>query len=61
MLNEKARSRIKVLDNISASNYIIDNKMKKIRGNVIINQDIYSKYFELMIDNVALNTIYKKK
>ena len=34
--------------------------MKRLRNNFIINEDKYSKYFEITVNDKPINTVYKK-
>ena len=34
--------------------------MKRIRNNFIIDEKKYVKYFEIIVDGVPINTVYKK-
>ena len=58
-LNEEDKSRI-ILSNIDEANYIIDNKMKRIRPYRSINKNEYSKYYILKVDDVTVTEVYKK-
>ena len=58
-LNEEDKSRI-ILSNIDEADYIIDNKMKRIRPYRSINKNEYSKYYILKVDDVTVTEVYKK-
>ncbi len=60
-LKEEDRKRI-VLSDFKNSNYIINNKMRRIRiNNEIENNEQFELYYELLIDGHAVTSIYKKK
>ena len=60
-LNEKDRNRI-VLSDYSSANYIIDNKMRRIRVNNNINENNRLElFYELIIDGRPVTSIYKQK
>ena len=59
-LNEEDKSRI-ILSNIDEANYIIDNKMKRIRPYRSINKNEYSKYYILKVDDIFKKFIKKFK
>ncbi len=58
-LNEADKSRI-VLSNIDDANYIIDNKMKRIRPYKSKNKSEYSKYYILKVDDATVTEVYKR-
>ena len=63
-LSKKYRNKISVIDDIKISHYIINNyrnlPIKDINQNFKILSD-YKIFYEIKIDGVAINTIYKKK
>ena len=58
--NEIDKKRIKIVHNQDEADYIIDNYMKRIGANYIIKADNFEKFHEIKVDNVIINTVYKK-
>ena len=58
-LNDFNKSRILISD-IENADYIIDNKMKRVRSYKNINLSNYSKFYSLKIDNQVISEVYKK-
>ena len=63
-LSKKYRNKISVIDDIKISHYIINNyrnlPVKDINQNFKILSD-YKIFYEIKIDGIPINTIYKKK
>ena len=63
-LSKKYRNKISVIDDIKISHYIINNyrnqPVEDINQNFKILSD-YKIFYQIKIDGVAINTIYKKK
>ena len=63
-LSKKYRNKISVIDDIKISHYIINNyrnpPVRDINQNFEIPSD-YKIFYEIKIDGVPINTIYKKK
>tara|TARA_B100000941_G_scaffold288267_1_gene264861 strand:+ start:1219 stop:2835 length:1617 start_codon:yes stop_codon:yes gene_type:complete len=60
-LKKEDRKRI-ILSDFKNSNYIINNKMKRIRvNNHLENNKEFKLYYELLIDKHAVTSIYKRK
>ena len=62
-LPKKYRNKLSIIDNVVNSHYIIDNyrypPFKDINQNFKISSD-YKIFYEIKIDGVPINTIYKK-
>ena len=58
-LNDFNKSRILISD-IENADYIIDNKMQRVRSYENINFSNYSKFYSLKIDNQVISEVYKK-
>jgi len=54
------RNKIIIVDDPNEADFLITNYMKKFRNNFFIDETIHKKYYELIVDKVAINTIYKK-
>ena len=63
-LPKKYRNKLSIIDNVVNSHYIIDNyrylPFKDINQNFKIPSD-YKIFYEIKIDGIPINTIYKKK
>jgi len=60
LLTEDQKKRLIIVVDIKDADYIIDSYMKRLRNNFSINKNIYSKYFEIIVNEVPINTVYKK-
>ena len=60
ILDEKDKKKIIIVYEIENADFIINNHMKNMRKNFIIDSKAYSKYFEIIVDGMTINTIYKK-
>tara|TARA_B100001059_G_scaffold236530_1_gene287560 strand:+ start:505 stop:2106 length:1602 start_codon:yes stop_codon:yes gene_type:complete len=58
-LNNYDKSRI-FISNLNNADYIIDNKMKRIRSYENINFNKYSKFYSLKVDDQIVTEVYKK-
>ena len=59
-LDESKKKRI-IISNFENAKYIIDNKTKRIRNNIIIKNDNFDKFFDINVDNIAISTVYIRK
>ncbi len=59
LLKKELRERV-ILTNYENSEYILDNNMRRIRGNIIIDKNKYKPYMETKVDGVIINRVYKK-
>ena len=51
LLKKELRERV-ILTNYENSEYILDNNMRRIRGNIIIDKNKYKPYMETKVDGV---------
>ena len=58
--NETDKKRIKIVHNYEEADYIIDNYMKRIGTNYNIKAESFEKFHEIKVDNIIINTVYKK-
>ena len=61
LLNKTSKSKIKLVYDLNEADFIITNYMKKIGKNFKVDENKYAKYFEVKVDDVPINTVYKKK
>ena len=54
------RNKIIIVHDPNEADFLITNYMKKFRNNFFIDETIHKKYYELVVDKVVINTIYKK-
>jgi len=59
VLEQKNRLRI-ISSDCANAKYIIDNKMRRINQDRFWEEK-YNKYYEILVDGVAINTVYKRK
>ena len=60
MLDEKYKMNILLTHDLKGADFLIDNYMKRLRNNFVIDNTDYQKYFEIVVDKVPINTVYKK-
>ena len=60
ILNEEDKNKISITHNLNEADFVITNYMPKSSKDFIIDKKEYEKYFELLVDNKAINTVYKK-
>tara|TARA_B100001964_G_scaffold163302_1_gene179246 strand:+ start:196 stop:534 length:339 start_codon:yes stop_codon:yes gene_type:complete len=60
ILNEKDKRKIKIIYDLDNADYIITNYIKRLRNEFIIDMNKYKKYHEILVDEIPINTIYKK-
>ena len=60
ILNEEDKNKISITHNLNEADFVITNYMPKSSKEFIIDKKKYEKYFELLVDNKAINTVYKK-
>lgn len=61
LLNKTSKSKIKLVYDLNEADFIITNYMRKIGKNFKVDESKYTKYFEVKVDDVPINTVYKKK
>jgi len=59
-LDKSKKERI-IISDFENAKYIIDNKTKRIRNNIIIKNDNFDKFFDINVDNIAISTVYIRK
>ena len=60
LLTEDQKKRLIIVGNLEEADYLVDSYMKRLRSNFVIDKSMYSKYFEIIINDVPINTVYKK-
>lgn len=60
MLNESSKKNIILVHDLDEADFLINNYMRRIRKNFIVDENKYLKYFEIVVDTVPINTVYKK-
>lgn len=55
------RKKIEVIYNYEKADYLINNYMKRPRQNFIIDDEKYTKIYQLYIDKNLVNSLFKKK
>jgi len=58
--NDKDKKRIKIVHEYEEADYILNNYMKRIGKDYKINKNNFTKFYEIKIDNIIINTVYKK-
>ena len=58
-LSEKNKSRV-ILSKMDNADYIIDNKMKRIRDYKAIDRKVFTKYHILKVEDQPLSVVYKR-
>jgi len=60
LLNDNDKKKFIIEYNPNNADFIIDNYIRKIRKNFIVDNKTYTKYFEIIVDEIPINTVYKK-
>ena len=60
MLDKRIQENIFVEHDYDKADFLITNYMKKIRKNYKIDHKKHEKYFEVIVNGVSINTVYKK-
>ena len=60
MLDKIDKSKIIVVNNLKDADILITNYRNLTKDNFKVDKNKYRKYYEILIDNVPINTIYKK-
>ena len=58
-LSEKNKSRV-ILSKMDDADYIIDNKMKRIRDYKAIDRKVFTKYHVLKVEDQPVSVVYKR-
>ena len=60
ILSYSSKNKIIVVHDLEEADFIITNYMRKIDKNFNIDKNQYEKYYEIIIENKSINTVYKK-
>jgi|TARA_B100001964_G_scaffold200606_1_gene227807 hypothetical protein len=60
ILKDEDRNKILITHNLNEADFIITNYMRRRNKDFVINKTKYKKYYEVLVDNKAINTVYKK-
>ena len=60
MLDESVKKNILIVHNYEEADFLITNYMKRIRKNYEVDEKRFVKYFEVIVNDVPINTVYKK-
>tara|TARA_B100000029_G_scaffold249661_2_gene246590 strand:- start:2679 stop:4307 length:1629 start_codon:yes stop_codon:yes gene_type:complete len=60
ILDENEKNKISITHNIDEAEFIVTNYRPLIKRNFIIDKNKYKKYYEILVDGVPINTVYKK-
>ena len=60
MLDKRIQENIFVEHDYDKADFLITNYMNKIRENYKIDLKKHEKYFEVIVNGVSINTVYKK-
>ena len=60
MLDENTKKNILVVYELDEADFLIDNYKRRIRKNFKIDENEFEKYFEIIVDGIPINTVYKK-
>ena len=60
MLDESVKKNILIVHNYDEADFLITNYMKRLRKNYEVDEKRYVKYFEVIVNDVPINTVYKK-
>ena len=59
ILSNKDKKKISITHILSEADFVITNYMPRSKD-FIIDKKKYKKYYEVLVDNKAINTVYKK-
>ena len=60
MLDESVKKNILIVHNYEEADFLITNYMKRVRKNYEVDEKRFVKYFEVIVNDVPINTVYKK-
>ena len=60
ILNESDKNKILITHNLNKAEYILSNYRPLIQRNFVIDKNKYKKYYDVIVDGVAINSVYKK-
>ena len=59
ILTDKDKKKISITYRLNEADFVITNYMPRSKD-FIIDEKKYKKYYEVLVDNIAINTVYKK-
>jgi len=60
ILNDNDKTKISITGDLDEADYIITNYAIRLNNDYIIDKNKYKKYYEVLVDNKPINTVYKK-
>tara|TARA_B100001250_G_scaffold405811_1_gene423870 strand:- start:355 stop:1992 length:1638 start_codon:yes stop_codon:yes gene_type:complete len=60
MLKDEDKNKVSITYNLSDAEFIITNYRIRQKKNFIIDKKKYRKYYEITVDDVPINTVYRK-
>ena len=60
MLDENTKKKLLIVYDYDDADFLISNHMKKLRKNFTVDRKKYEKYYEIIVNDISINTVYKK-
>jgi len=60
ILNKEDKNKISIIYDLAEAEFIITNYRLRQKNNFFIDKDKYKKYYEISVDGVPINTVYRK-
>ena len=60
ILKDEDKNKISITHNLKEADFIITNYMPRRSKDFFIDKKKYKKYYELLVDNIAINSVYQK-
>ena len=60
LLNDTDKNKISIIYSLDEADFLITNYRNRIKDDFIIDKNKYKKYYEVLVDDKAINTVYKK-
>jgi len=60
LLNDTDKNKISIIYSFDEADFLITNYRNRIKDDFIIDKNKYKKYYEVLVDDKAINTVYKK-
>ena len=60
MLKDEDKNKVSIIYNLPDAEFIITNYRIKQKKNFLIDKKKYRKYYEITVDDVPINTVYRK-
>ena len=60
ILNEDDKNKILITHYVPEAEFVITNYRIKQKKNFFIDKNKYKKYYEIIVDDVPINTVYRK-